>query len=336
MQLTPQGTAAIHDYVIGLAWAADGRWVAAASDSGPITILAAPDGRSLRHLPGDNEGTNSIAPHPSKPLLASGGQEGVVTLWDAIAGQQITALDLKAGWADHLAWSPDGSLLAAAAGRTLVLPDPQGGLIQKFEPAPQTISAVAWRPTGDHIAYAHFGGVIVRDAHRPAPPLEFSCQHDIHALVWSPDNRWLVSGNQDPSVHLWLPDTKDEFHMSGYEAKVRHLSFNSSGHALATSGGRDACVWDCRGQGPEGRDPIMLPHDSPICAVAYQNHHDLLASASTDGVVKLWEPGRKKPLRGGTVKLANATTRLGWSPDDRQLVISDEKGIVHAFAVDPT
>ena len=48
----------------------------------------------------------------------------------------------------------------------------------------------------------------------------------INALVWSPDGKWLVSGNQDPSVHLWIPADDIELHMSGYEGKVRHLSFD--------------------------------------------------------------------------------------------------------------
>ena len=49
----------------------------------------------------------------------------------------------------------------------------------------------------------------------------------IHALVWSPDSKWLVSGNQDPSVHLWIPAQDIELHMSGLqETKVKHLAFD--------------------------------------------------------------------------------------------------------------
>jgi len=66
--------------------------------------------------------------------------------------------------------------------------------------------------------------------------------------------------------------------MSGYESKVKHLSSDQNSRWLATGGGRDACIWDCAGEGPEGREPAML-HDAPVCAVAFQNAHNLLASA---------------------------------------------------------
>ncbi|HEY1175559.1 MAG TPA: hypothetical protein VGF17_05335, partial [Phytomonospora sp.] len=152
----------------------------------------------------------------------------------------------------------------------------------------------------------------------------------IQALVWSPDNKWLVSGNQDPSVHLWIPETDTELHMSGYETKVKHLSFDHTSRWLATSGGRDACIWDCAGAGPEGREPAMLPHDAPVCAVKFQNRHGLLATAAQDGSVQLWSPERRQPLRA-TVKMPVPATRLAWSPDDGYLAIGTEKGHVYVL-----
>ena len=136
--------------------------------------------------------------------------------------------------------------------------------------------------------------------------------------------------DQDPSVHLWITETDTELHMSGYEGKVKFLSFDHGSRWLATSGGRDACVWDCSGAGPEGREPAMLPHEAPICSVRFQNSHGLLATASQDGVVQLWSPEREKPLRA-TVKMPSPATKLAWSPDDRFLAIGSEKGAVYVL-----
>jgi WD40 repeat protein len=74
----------------------------------------------------------------------------------------------------------------------------------------------------------------------------------------------------------------------------------------------------------------MLPHDAPVCAVAFQNTHGLLAVASSDGVVQLWSPERKQPLRA-TVKMPAVATKLAWSPDDRQLAIGSEKGLFYVL-----
>ncbi len=220
-----------------------------------------------------------------------------------------------------------------AAGRTLALVQSDGTLRHTFSPAPKTISAIALQPAGGCLAAAYFGGVILLDADDLVPQEEFAYANGIHALVWSTDSRWLVSGNQDPSVHLWLPEKKDEFHMSGYESKVKHLSFDRTGRYLATSGGREACIWDCEGKGPEGREPAMIPHDAPLCYVAYQNRHGVLASASRDGVVRLWSPDRKQPVRAN-VKLPHPATQLAWSPEDRFLAIGNDQGVVYVLKVE--
>jgi WD40 repeat protein len=265
-----------------------------------------------------------------------------VKFWDGSAGQHTATAELGSAWVEHLAWRPAGigrlsdpdlpvpATVFAAAGKNLAALRSDGSVAHTFKPAPKTISALAFQPAGGCVAVAYFGGVCLWDSDDFVAQKEFPYSNGIHALVWSPDNKWLVSGNQDPSVHLWIPETDTEFHMSGYEGKVKFLSFDHSSRWLATGGGRDACVWDCSGAGPEGREPAMLPHDAPICAVAFQNTHGLLAAASADGVVQLWSPERKQPLRA-TVKMPSAATKLAWSPDDRQLAIGSEKGLVYVL-----
>nr|WP_083767853.1 hypothetical protein [Opitutus terrae] len=363
MNLTKHWAAQLEDYVIDLAWSPDGTRLAAASASGPVSIYAAADGAKQHELPGHTDGTNCLGWQPrsssqlsaldSPLVLATGGQDGAVKFWDAAAGQHVTTAELGSAWVEHLGWRPSGgsvssrgsdvagvadpgpgsaspATLFAAAGKSLFALRPDGSVAHTFKPAPKTISALAWQPAGGCAAVAYFGGVCLWDADDFVAQKEFPYGNGIHALVWSPDNKWLVSGNQDPSVHLWIPEEDVELHMSGYEGKVKHLSFDCTSHWLATAGGRDACVWDCSGAGPEGREPSMFPHDAPICAVAFQNTHGLLASASTDGVVQLWSPERKQPLRA-TVRMPAAATKLVWSPDDTQLAIGSQKGLVYVL-----
>jgi WD40 repeat protein len=340
--------------------------LAAASSAGPVSLYVATDGKKLHELPGHPGGTNCLAWQPTAPpsalssppsalnaqlVLATGGQDGSVKFWDATAGQHTATAPLGRDWVDHLVWVPSGTalptrdpspahhsqlsalsaqLLFASSGRNLSALRPDATVAHTFKPAAKTITALAGPRQGGCIAAAHFGGVQLWDTDDFLLQKEFPYANGIHALVWSPDQRWLVSGNQDPSVHLWIPEKDIELHMSGYETKVKHLSYDYTSRWLATSGGRDACIWDCSGDGPEGREPAMLPHDAPICALAFQNTHGLLATASADGVVQLWSPERPKPLRA-TVKMPGAATKLAWSPDDRLLAIGSEKGAVYVL-----
>lgn len=358
MQLTKHWATTLDDYAIDLAWSPDGARLAAASAAGPITILAANDGANHHQLPGHNGGTNCLAWQPlvsrqtdarARSILATGGQDGAVKLWDAEAGQHTATAALgSSAWVEHLAWrclpaQPPTSttkdatteltslpLLFAAAGRGLTALRADGAIAHGFKAAPKTITALASQPSGGSIAVAYFGGIILWDTDDFVVQKEFTYGNGIHALVWSPDDRWLVSGNQDPSVHLWIPEKDIELHMSGYETKVKYLSFDYTSRWLATSGGKDACIWDCSGDGPEGREPTMLSHESPVCAVAFQNRHGLLATGAQDGTVQLWSPDRRQPLRA-TVKMPATPTKISWSPDDRQLAIGTEKGAVYVL-----
>lgn len=331
MQLTKHWAALLEDYVIDLAWSPDNSFLAAAAGSGPISLFAAANGAKRYELPGHENGTNCLA-WGSPKLLATGGQDSAVKLWDAEAGQHTATTKLGNAWVEHVGARPASTELffAAAAGRELVFINPDGSTRHAFKPAPKTISALAWQPAGGCVAVAYFGGVCLWDADAFVAQKEYPYANGIHSLAWSPNNRWLVSGNQDPSVHLWLPEQDAELHMSGYEGKVKELSFDHTSRWLATSGGKDACVWDCSGEGPEGRDPAMLPHDLKVCAVAFQRSHGLLASASTDGAVMLWSPERRQPLRA-TIRMPHAATKLVWSHDDRYLAIGSEQGAVYVL-----
>jgi WD40 repeat protein len=328
MELTKHWAGQLDDYVIDLAWSPDGACLAAASAAGPVGIFAAADGARLHELPGHDQGTNALSWRPvggTAPLLATGGQDGAVKIWDAGAGQHVATARLGPGWVEHLQW---GSVLAAASGRKAAILEADGTVRAALPDAPKTVTALALHPRA--LAVGCFGGVRLFDPSTGGASKELPYANGIQALVWSPDGRWLVSGNQDPSVHLWIPSQDAEFHMSGYEGKVKVLDFDRSSRWLATSGGRDACIWDCSGAGPEGRAPSMFPHDAPVTAVAFQRLHGLLATASQDGVVQLWSPERKQPLRA-TVRMKGAATRIAWSADDTMLAIGGDQGAVYVL-----
>jgi WD40 repeat protein len=337
MELIKHWVAQLDDFAIDLAWAPEGDQLAAASASGPISLLSSGDGASLHEFPGHDNGTNVIGWRPSAgagSTLASGGQDGTVKLWDAAAGQHTATATLGPGWVEHLGWRP--SMLAAASGRKLAFLNVDGTMRHVFEDAPKTISAVAWRPPAGRdraaglLAIAYFGGVRLLGESDFSIAREFPHANGIHALAWSPDGKWLVSGNQDASVHLWVPDEDLELQMSGFEGKVRHLSFDHTSRWLATCGGRDVSVWDCSGAGPEGREPAMLSHEAPVCAIAHQRTRGLLATAAKDGAVHLWSPEQARPLRA-TIRLPAPASRLSWSPDDRYLAIGSERGLVYVL-----
>ena len=129
MQFSKHWAASLDDYVIDLAWSPDGSMLAAASQSGGITLYDAATGAVKHALPGHENGTNALAwmpavgrvdpdephrttarPEDSPYLLATGGQDGGVRFWDATTGQQTAEVKLGNAWVEHLAW-PAGRVI---------------------------------------------------------------------------------------------------------------------------------------------------------------------------------------------------------------------------------
>jgi WD40 repeat protein len=351
MNFAKHWAAVLEDFVIDLAWSPDGATLAAVAQSGAITLYDAATGAVRHKLPGHADGANCLAWSPTGGEFATGGQDGCVKFWSAATGAELAETDLGGAWVEHLCWVGSPSLgdaapsprsdraeggaapvplLFAAAGRQLVALHADGTVAHKFPAAPKTISALAPSAAAGVLATACFGHVALWNVADFSARKEFSYGNAIYALTWSPDRRWLVAGCHDNAVHLWAPAEDLELHMSGYETRLKELSFSSDSKWLATGGGRDACLWDCSGAGPEGREPMMLPHNQRVVAVAFQNSHGLLATASAEGEFSLWAPTRKNPLVA-EVKMPAAATKFAWRADDALLAVGTAQGHVFVF-----
>ena len=334
-KLRPAWTAAVPDHVIGVSWSPDGKALAAAAVSGPVTVFDAGTGKPIHRLKGHGFGTTAVAWQPGGSLLATAGQDGKVRLWDAATGAEAGAPDGGAAWVEQLAWSPAGNLLAAGAGRKVRVWDAAGNLVRELPTQAGTVTDLAWRPGTSHVTTLAYGAATVFDPAAGVKPVRmFAWKGSPLRLAWSPDGKVLAHGNQDSTVHFWYHDSGADLQMWGYATKVRELAWDFTSRFLATGGGPVVCVWDCGGpKGPEGTKPQMLEgHEDNLTAVAYQARGYLLASAAADGRVLLWQPANKKAPKVGEYKFdAGEASAIAWSPDDRSLAAGSGTGAVNVF-----
>ena len=151
----------IDDHPIGLAWSPDGKALAVAGVSGPITLFSGADGAVQHRLPGHTLGTMAVSWHKDGRLLASVGQDGKVRLWDTKRGTQTSEMEGGASWVERVAFSPAGDWLVSAAGRKLRLWDTSGVLNYEYPDANSTITDIKWRRDGKQFAISAYNGVVL-------------------------------------------------------------------------------------------------------------------------------------------------------------------------------
>ncbi|HZT58913.1 MAG TPA: WD40 repeat domain-containing protein, partial [Pyrinomonadaceae bacterium] len=179
-----------------LAFSHDGRAVAQIAESS-IKLYDATF-QPLRVLRGHTGNVGVIAFSPDSKLLASGGADNTIRLWDWETGQQVRAFEGHTGYVSALAFSPDGKLLASGGNdRTVGVWDVASG-----------------RPL--NTLNGHKGR--------------------INALAFGPDGKALASGaNADETLRLWDVQTGKLLQSFGGSPNgATEVAFSADGAALAT------------------------------------------------------------------------------------------------------
>lgn len=319
---------AIDDHVIDLTWSPGGQQVAVIGVGGQLAVLSRDAGSLAYRRDAHAFGAMSLSWHPSNAVLATSGADGQVRLWETGSGDAMATLDAGDKWVERVQWSSDGSLLAAAAGKQVRIWNLDLRVVRDFPKHRATVTDLRWQPGANVLCATSYGGVTLLDPNEEKPVRQFSWQGSSLVARWSPDGKYIATGDQDSTVHFWMVRTGKDLQMSGYANKVRELAWDSGSRFLATGGGNEAAVWDCSGKGPSNSKPIILPgHERRISAVAFQHRGRLLATGGDDGRVVVWEPGAKKLLKGAT-QLSQPITHLAWSADDRDILVGGADGQV--------
>ena len=271
------------------------------------------------------------AVHPSGEGVVSGGDDGRI-VWSRPSGA-VELADLGGRWVDALAVSPEGGLVAWAAGR-------EAGVLEAADPTrrrmwahERAVADLAFDPKGKRLATATYGGVHLRYARVAEQKPQVMRWPGAHLHVaWSPDGRFLISSLQEAELHGWrLSDAKD-MRMAGYPAKVRSLAWLARGALLASAGAPGAVLWPFAGaNGPMGKDAVEIGFKEGSRVTRVAGTGARLVAGRDDGEV--WTADLQSSARETLREAGGApVTALSVSPDGRRCAWGDEAG---AAAVDP-
>ncbi len=256
--------------------------------------------------------------------IVMGGDDGKLVALSANGKATLLATDAKRRWIDNTALHPDGAV-AWSAGKTAFVRSGKGE--EKSFDAPSTVGGLAFAPKGLRLAVAHYNGVTLWFPNMAAKPefLEWAGSH--LGVVFSPDNKFLVTAMHEPALHGWRLADNRHMRMSGYPGRVRSMSWSTGGKTLATSGADAVIMWPFASKdGPMGKEPAMLaPLQARGSMVACHPKQDILAAGYADGTVlrvRLNDGAEILVRRNG----AAPVSALAWNSKGTLLAFAAEDG----------
>lgn len=326
----------LDDAVTDVAIEAKGHWLVAGTASGTVLRFDR-GGRQIGRWQAHGGGVIRLRLQPGKPdTLATTGEDGRVVLWGCADGTELGCLLDERGWVEHLAWTPDGDVLAVAARKTLSLwkgVDPLG----MWYDAKRHILAMAWAPDGRRLATAANKGLYLwrlgKSTDEGADPAQLlSFPGAPVSVAWQPNGRALGVGTQDGFLQIWrssglgqagAPNRASQLTMKGYPSKVSCLSWHPSRPLIASAGGPDVVLWHLPRSSGGAKGQPLRHHASTITALHWSPDGSFLASGDRGGRLCIWN-AKGEPLF--TQTFDDEITVLQWLPDSRQLLVGDTGG----------
>ncbi len=222
----------------------------------------------------------------------------------------------------RLAFSPDGTLLAAGAA---VIDVRSGRVLRVFRGQLSPVTGAAFSPDGALLATASFdGNVRVWGAVDGSVRADIAIGPDDWAsdVAFSPDGTVLAAACDDSeTVRLWDPRTGRALATFTIGADATCVDFAPDGRLLAVGSWSDTVdLWDVAAGIVTG---ALEGHESAVKDVAFSPDGRLLATACLDGKTRIWD------VAGGTVRATLAgsdegVTAVAFAPDGGLLATASE------------
>jgi WD40 repeat protein len=341
----PDGTRLVTGATDVRLWALE--WGAGAPEPTPTLELSAPirttvplSGRAItpenaeqviQRAQLDSDWTRQLLWSPDGNLLAVCTYH--IYFYDAQSLEQVYVID-SVQWPNGIAFSPDGTLFAAAVSEGVKLWEVGSwGELRTLSGSRDTES-VAFSPDGRLLASATGSIVKLWDV-ATGDDLRTLPAGSVTSVAFSPDGGLLAAaaGVAGQEIKLWDVVSGVELRtLKGHTNWIHSVVFAPDGETLASGAVDDTVrLWDV----DSGRQlRVFGGHTDQVESVAFSPDGRLLASASWDLTVKLWDVANGEELRT-LVGHTEWLTSVDFAPDGATLASGANDTIVRLWGVGP-
>lgn len=286
----------------------------------------------MRTFRGHTGFVESLAFSPVGSLIASGGSDGRVCVWEPLAGQIVYEVQMEGENIGAVAFSPDGAYLAAGshAGNVRFF-----SLAEGLEPDSSwtdqgRVTALALTPDSKRLAWSSYSGWTIDLL---AAPQRVTVQHQggghLFILRISPDGRTVAVAGKGPAILLHdivSPNNPVEL-THGDRQGVWNLAFSPDGRTLAASLSGGVQLWDIA---THSLLDEWKHHDDVVTGVTISPDGSRLLTCSWDHTARLYEfdlvGGKRGPLVGCYDWNIGRLFDVAISPDSTLAVAGGDEG----------
>ena len=277
-------------------------------------------GESKHILKEHTDFLTSLSFSPDGQTLASGSKDQTICLWDVATGTHKQTLTGHLGSVDNISFSPDGSTFVTVGDdKTIYLWDTttgkrkktlaDQGLITEQIEQQETFERMFFSPYGGTLVTVRFDNTIrLWDTTTGALKQTFTSQDtnikqtdrlkQIKKVLFSLDNRTIVSIIEDGKIRLWDVASGKRKHLSEYPGYVRNVSITSDGKILATGiFGGIIRIWDvATGKHIKTVTNLSARYYEPYAPnnISLSPNGEKCALGNSDGTIYLWDKATKQ------------------------------------------
>lgn len=223
----------------------DGKVLAASSLDSHIRVYNFSTGQLDKVLDAGPIESWSIAFHPTEHLLATGGFEGKVNIWDCESAQVKSSLAVDNGtFALSVQYAPSGNKLAVGchSGSVAIFDTGEkehGKVLHRYDDLKKPVRSVGYDKTGSLLLVACDDRNINMYDPRKATPVAALTSHTgwVLSVATSPDDKHFASSSTDKTVKVWDIGMRKFVHsFENHSDQVWDIAYASDGHHLVSVG----------------------------------------------------------------------------------------------------